>query len=70
VLTARKDDAGARTLVSETRHGSTNYDGATSFAIGQSDAMYRQIMEVDPATGSTWMLSNANATEFGAKVAS
>lgn len=68
VLTARKDDVGARTIEEECRSAGATYSGANSFPPGSSYAMFRQIREVDPATGVAWTVSGLNAAEFGVVV--
>ena len=66
-LCARKDDVGGRTICAEYRGGGANYDGANNFSPGSSYLMFRQIYEVDPATGLAWNGTGINAGEFGIK---
>jgi hypothetical protein len=67
-LTARKDDAGVRTIAPVLRIGSTDYDGTTTPGLGTSYADYTQLYDrVDPA-GNPWSIATVNAMEAGAKV--
>jgi hypothetical protein len=66
--TARKDDAGARSLATVTRSGGTDYDGSTQ-ALSTSYYDYREVMNVDPNTSAAWSQSGYEAAEFGVKVA-
>lgn len=67
-LTARKDDAGARSVAAVTRSGGSDTDGATQ-ALGTSYAVYREVRETDPNTSAAWTKTNLNSAEFGAKCA-
>lgn len=67
-MTARKDDAGARSICSVVRSGGADTDG-TSQALSTSYALYRQIIEQDPNTSAAWTKTGFNAAEFGEKVA-
>jgi hypothetical protein len=64
--TARKDDAGARSLATVARHSGTEADGTTT-ALSTS---YQTIMQ--PQTrpgGGSWSIADVNAVEIGSKVA-
>lgn len=65
---AKKDDAGARSIATVTRSGSTDYDGATQ-ALSTSYVYYSDIRETDPNTAAAWTKTNLNAAEHGVKVA-
>jgi len=68
VLTARKDDAAARTISAEYRSsGGTNFDGSSVFSLTTSYLMDRQIWETDPATSTAWTAAGVNGGEFGEK---
>lgn len=67
-MTARKDDAGARSIASVVRSGGADTDGATQ-ALSTTYAQYQQIIEKDPNTAAAWTKTALNAAEFGAKVA-
>jgi len=68
VLTARKDDPGARQMIVETRSGGVNRDGVVTQSLNSNYLIFREIMETDPATSAPWTASGLNATEFGAKL--
>lgn len=65
---AKKDDAGARSLATVTRSGTTDFDGATA-VLSTSYIYYSDIREVDPNTSAAWTKTNFDAAEFGVKVA-
>lgn len=65
---AKKDDAGARSLKTVTRSGTTDFDGATQ-ALSTSYLYYSDIREVDPNTSAAWTKANLNAAEHGVGVA-
>lgn len=67
VMTARKDDVGARQIAEQCRSGGTNYSGATK-TLASTYSMYREIREVDPATSVAWTQTGLNAAQFGAKI--
>jgi len=67
-MTARKDDAGARSIASVTRSGGSDFDGTTQ-ALATGYTQYLQVLETDPNTAAAWTKTNLNAAEFGAKVA-
>jgi hypothetical protein len=64
---AKKDDAGARTMAIVTRSGGTDYD-SSAYSISTSYLVYRNIRETDPNTSSAWSKTNLNSAEFGVKV--
>ena len=67
-MTARKDDAGARSVAAVTRSGGADYDGATQ-GLSTSYTQYQQIVTLDPNTAAAWTKTALNAAEFGVKVA-
>jgi hypothetical protein len=70
-LCERKDDAGARVTSTEYRSAAgTNYDGTNQFTLNSAYRIDRQIYEVDPATGSAWVVTGLNGGEFGVKCVS
>lgn len=66
-MSARKDDAGGRTLRSLTRVSSTDYEGASQ-NVGTDYRVYRQVIEQNPNTTAAWTESEINTAEFGYKV--
>lgn len=66
-LTARKDDAGSRSLAPALVVGGTTYDGA---AVGLTDSygVASQVWEQNPNTAANWTESDVNALEAGAKL--
>jgi len=66
-LSARKDDAGSRTLRGITRINSTNHESA-DMPLSTSYVDCRQIMELNPSTSAAWTEATINAAEFGYKV--
>ena len=66
-LFGRKDDAGARTVVTHIRRAATEYDNATSHVLSTSTAGYQGIWEVDPSTGVAWVDSDIDGAEYGVK---
>lgn len=67
-MSAKKDDAGARSICSVTRSGGSDTDG-TTLALSTSYLFYMQVIETDPNTAAAWTQSGWNAAEFGVKVA-
>jgi hypothetical protein len=65
---AKKDDAGARSLATVTRSGSTNYAGATQ-ALSTSYLYYSDVRETDPDTAAAWTIAGFIASSHGVKVA-
>jgi hypothetical protein len=68
VATAKKDDAGARSITTVARSGGTDYDGAT-VALSTSYLMYMDVHDVNPNTVAAWTKTNFDSAEFGVKVA-
>lgn len=69
VLTARKTDAGSRSISDVCVSGGTTSDGA-SVSIADTYACYATIRETDPNTSAAWTPANLNAAEFGEKLVS
>lgn len=67
-MTAKKDDAGSRSIASVTRSGGSDTDGTTQ-ALSTSYIDYLQIVEQDPNTSAAWTKTNFNSAEFGHIVA-
>lgn len=65
--TARKTDAGTRTIAAAAYIGSTDYAGANA-NIDTAYAMYPQVWAENPATASPWQVSEIDAAEFGVKL--
>lgn len=68
LASAKKDDAGAKSIATVTRSGTTDFDGATQ-ALSTSYLYYSDIREVDPNTSAAWTKTNFDASEHGVKVA-
>jgi hypothetical protein len=68
VASAKKDDAGARSITTVTRSGGTDYDGAT-VALSTAYLMYMDVRGVNPNTSAAWTKTNFDSAEFGVKVA-
>lgn len=66
LISARKDDAGVRTIAPVVRHGGVDYPG-TNVNIGNTYTFYREVMELNPGTGVAWTVADVNAAEFGVK---
>lgn len=66
-MSARKDDAGSRTLRSLTRVSSTDYEGSSQ-NVGTDYRVYRQLLEQNPNTTAAWTETEINGAEFGYKV--
>lgn len=67
-MTAKKDDAGSRSIASVTRSGGSDTNGTTQ-ALSTAYVNYRQIVEQDPNTAAAWTKTAFNAAEFGHIVA-
>jgi hypothetical protein len=67
VVTARKSDAGSRSIRFVCRIGGTDYLGGTA-VLTDSDFCHRYIWEVNPATSAAWTVAEVNAAEFGYRV--
>lgn len=69
-VTARKDDAGARSVAVDV------YDGLTDFVNSNAHGMlsgyqdFMDIYETDPSTGVPWTVASFNARQFGVSVVS
>jgi hypothetical protein len=68
VNVVRKDDAGARSIVSVHRQGGVNYDNATVHALGTTYTYERDQLTLNPATGVAYTVAEINALEAGLKV--
>lgn len=66
-VSAKKTDAGTRTIAAVARPTSTDYDGTTQ-ALGTTYTYYRQIWALNPATAAAWTTAEVDAAQFGAKV--
>jgi hypothetical protein len=66
-LTARKDDAGARTIAPVVRVGSTDYVGTTTTSLSSSYLGYRQLYDRLDPSGAGWTVPIVNAMEAGVK---
>lgn len=69
-MTARKDDATARTFRALTRSGGADFAGGTTHTLTTSYAMYQQVLETDPNTSAAWSIANVNLAEFGVDLVS
>jgi hypothetical protein len=63
----QKDDAGAKSVATMARSGSTNTDGSSK-ALSTSQMYVSDIYEFDPNTATAWTETSVNAAEFGVKV--
>jgi len=63
--TARKDDAGTNNLDLILRSGGTNYASGNPNGLTSSYVRYRSLWDIDPATGTAWTVSGANASSAG-----
>ena len=66
LASARKDDAGTRTLTPVIKTGGVEHDG-TAVALGTSYAYVSQIWEQNPETSAPWTITEANALQAGVK---
>lgn len=66
---AKKTDAGARSLKTVVRRGSTDYSDSTAAGLGTGDGTVTSLRAVDPSTSAQWTASNVNAMEIGVEVA-
>jgi hypothetical protein len=62
-----KDDAGAKSICTFVRSGTTDSDAATA-VLGTSQTYVSQIFETNPSGGVAWTEASVNAAEFGVKV--
>lgn len=67
VVSARKDDAGTRTIAPVIRIGATNYAGNNQ-NIMTTYSMFLQQYDVSPATAAAFTISEVNAMEAGEKL--
>lgn len=67
-MTAKKDDAGTRSIAAVTRSDGADYDGTTQ-ALSTAYTGYREVLTQDPDTSAAWTKSGFDAAEFGVKVA-
>jgi hypothetical protein len=65
---AKKSDAGARSLKTTVRRGSTDYSDAGT-VLGTSDVTLLSVRETDPSTSAAWTNAAVNAMEIGVEVA-
>lgn len=65
---AKKSDAGSRSLSTLVRSGTTDSEGSAS-ALSTSTTTLTQMFENDPDGSVAWTEAKVNAAEFGAKVA-
>lgn len=68
LMSAKKDDAGTRSIAAVTRSAGSDTDGTTQ-ALSTSYVYYREIRETDPNGPAAWTKTSFNAAEFGVKVA-
>lgn len=66
---AKKDDAAEKTIREKCRVSGSDYNGTTQY-LGTSYALYSEIRENNPATGSAWSVSDLESAEFGAEIVS
>ena len=67
-ITAKKTDAGARTIATRTRSNSVDYDSSAE-ALGTSYTVFAFVQPQNPNTSTSWTQSTYEAAEFGPKVA-
>lgn len=63
----RKDDAGVRTVAPVSRIGGVNYDHANLPNLPTTYVFQPQVVELSPATGVAWTVSEINGAEWGIK---
>jgi hypothetical protein len=63
--TARKDDAGTNELDGVLRSAGTDYAAGAPASITTTYARYRWLWNTDPATGTAWTVTGANAAQPG-----
>lgn len=68
IITAKKDDAGARGIIPVTRSGGTDFDGASQALSNGSYISFYETRSVNPATSTPWTQASFNSAEFGYKV--
>jgi hypothetical protein len=70
VITARKDDVGARSISADIYDGSTDHINATAHGLLSSYTGFFDIYETDPSTSAQWTQAGFNARQFGYKMIS
>jgi len=65
--TARKDDAGARSVALVARPGGTDRLGATQ-GVGDTYSTFVEVWNTNPDTGAAWTLAETNASEWGLRL--
>jgi hypothetical protein len=70
VITARKDDVGARSISADIYDGSTDHINATVHGLLSSYQGFFDIYETDPSTSAQWTQAGFNARQFGYKMIS
>jgi hypothetical protein len=63
--TARKDDAGTNEVDGVLRSAGANYANGAPASLSASYARYRWLWNTDPATGTAWTVTGANAAQPG-----
>jgi len=66
-VTARKDDAGARTIAPVLRISGTNHDGTTTPGLSTDYVTYVQTYDRLDPVGNAWSIATVNAMEAGVK---
>ena len=64
-IMAKKDDAGARSVMGLVRSGTTTYDGNTEALSEGAYVNYTKPYDVDPDTSAAWIEAGVNAVEVG-----
>jgi hypothetical protein len=70
VITARKDDVGARSISADIYDGTTDHINATAHGLSSSYQGFFDIYETDPSTSAQWTQAGFNARQFGYKMIS
>lgn len=69
VISARKDNAGARNIREVCRSGGADYTGSSQ-AVSDTALFFRELRETDPNTAAAWDVAGVNAAEFGVELVS
>jgi hypothetical protein len=69
LLSARKDDAGARSIAPVARPATTDRVG-TTVALGASYSYVREIAELNPEDSAAWEIADINGMKYGVKLIS
>ena len=69
LASARKDDAGTRTVRRLIRIGGTDYTGS-SVGLGSTYVYVRDVLDTSPATAGDWTVSEIDGAEFGVELVS